>query len=142
MRKSWQKRAAKLKRDTYALYLASRDPRVPWPAKILSVLVVAYLLSPIDLIPDFIPVLGYLDDIVLVPVGIAIAIRCIPTDIWKDCKERAADRLAADLPRNRAAMIVIALLWAGALAVLAGIGLRMFDDCAVSPSAPVVQRGR
>jgi len=142
MRNSWQKWAAKLKRDTYALYLASRDPRVPWPAKIVSLLVVAYLLSPIDLIPDFIPLLGYLDDIVLVPVGIALAIRCIPADIWTDCKDRAADRLAADLPRNRAAMIVIALLWAGVLALLVGIGLRMFDNCAVSPSAPLMQQGR
>ena len=142
MRNSWQTWIAQLKHHTYALYLASRDSRVPWPAKIVAVLVVAYLLSPIDLIPDFIPLLGYLDDVVLVPLGIAFAIRCIPADIWADCKERAADRLAADLPRSRTAMIVIAAVWAGVLAALVGIGLTMLDDYAVSPSAPVLQRGR
>jgi hypothetical protein len=102
-------------------------------------LVVAYLLSPVDLIPDFIPVLGYLDDIVLVPLGISLAIRCIPAEIWADCRERAAERLPSDLPRNRAAMIVITALWVGVLAVLVVIGLRVVDDIAVSPSAPLTQ---
>jgi hypothetical protein len=103
---------------------------------------VAYLLSPIDLIPDFIPVWGYLDDIVLVPWGIARAIRCIPAHIWTDCKERAADRLASDLPRSRTAVIVIAAVWTGVLAVLAGIVLHMLDDGADSPYAPVTQPDR
>jgi len=142
VRGSWKTLAAQLTRNTYALYLASRDSRVPWPAKIVAMLVVAYLLSPLDLIPDFIPVLGYLDDIVLVPLGIALAIRCIPADIWANCKERAADRLASDLPRSRAAMIVIAAVWAGVLVVLVVIGLRVFDDGAVSPSAPLMQPDR
>jgi len=142
VRSSWQTWVAQLRHDTYALYLASRDSRVPWPAKIVAVLVVAYLLSPLDLIPDFIPVLGYLDDIVLVPLGIALAIRCIPADIWANCKERAADRLTSDLPRSWTAVIVIAAMWAGVLVVLVVIGLRVFDDGAVSPSAPLMQPDR
>ena len=75
MKRSWNEWVAQLKKDTYALYLASRDPRVPLVAKVIVILVVAYVLSPIDLIPDFIPVLGYLDDMVLVPLGMAAAIR-------------------------------------------------------------------
>jgi len=132
MRSSWQTWIAQLRHDTYALHLASRDPRVPWQAKIFVPLVVAYLLSPIDLIPDFIPVLGYLDDIVLVPLGITLAIRCIPVDLWADCKAKAADHLAADLPRSRTAMIVIAAVWVGVLAVLIGICLHLLDNGAAS----------
>ena len=73
-------RAKKLKTETRALYLAGRDPRTPWYARLLAAVVVAYALSPIDLIPDFIPVLGYLDDLVLVPLGIALAIKMIPAE--------------------------------------------------------------
>ena len=142
VRSSRQTWVAQLKRNTYALYLASRDSRVPWPAKIVTMLVVAYLLSPVDLIPDFIPVLGYLDDIVLVPLGIALAMRCIPAEIWADCKEQAAECLASDLPRSRAAMIVIAAVWASVLAVLVVIGLHMLDNGATSPSVPIMQPDR
>ncbi len=142
MRSSWQTWVAQLKHDTYALYLASRDPRVPWPAKIIALLVVAYLLSPIDLIPDFIPVLGYLDDIVLVPLGIALAIRCIPTDIWADCRERAADHVTSDLPRSWKAVVVIAAVWGGVLALLAAIILRLLGDGTAFSSAPVIQPDR
>lgn len=115
---------AQLKKDTYALYLASRDPRVPLVARIIVILVVAYVLSPIDLIPDFIPVLGYLDDMVLVPLGMAAAIRCIPPDIWQDCRNKAGDRLASALPRKRAMVIVIASVWAGIITSLALLVLR------------------
>lgn len=91
MGRRWKEWVATLKRDAYALYLASRDRRVPWAAKILIMLVVGYVLSPIDLIPDFIPVLGYLDDMVLLPLGIALAIRLIPTDVWEQCRENARE---------------------------------------------------
>lgn len=128
MRKSWKRGVIKLKHHTYALYLASRDQRVPWPAKIIALLVVAYLLSPLDLIPDFIPVLGYLDDIVIVPLGIALAIRCIPADIWADCRRRAAGSLPSDLPHSRTAVIVIVAIWAGVLALTAATILRLLDD--------------
>ena len=79
-------RAQILKIETYALYLAARDPRTPWYAKLLVTGVAAYALSPIDLIPDFIPILGYLDDLILVPLGIALAIKLIPRTILEECQ--------------------------------------------------------
>ncbi|CAN5137329.1 DUF1232 domain-containing protein [soil metagenome] len=84
-------RAKALKTETYALCLASKDPRVPWYAKALLALVVAYALSPIDLIPDFIPVLGYLDDLIIVPAGLALVIKMLPPDILEDCRKRASE---------------------------------------------------
>jgi uncharacterized membrane protein YkvA (DUF1232 family) len=108
---AWKNWAAALKQDTLALYLAARDPRVPLVAKFIVVLVVAYALSPIDLIPDFIPVLGYLDDMLLLPVGIALAIKLMPRDVWEDCKNQARAKLGSELPRNHAAAIVIATVW-------------------------------
>jgi uncharacterized membrane protein YkvA (DUF1232 family) len=100
-----------LKQDTYALYLASRDRRVPLAAKIVLIVVVAYALSPIDLIPDFVPVLGYLDDMILFPLGIALAIKLIPSEVWEECKAEASIRLNSDLPSSRAAAIVIVMIW-------------------------------
>jgi uncharacterized membrane protein YkvA (DUF1232 family) len=121
--KAW---ADRLKNDLHALYLAARDPRVPWVAKLVVVAVAAYAVSPIDLIPDFIPVLGYLDDLVLLPLGIALAIKLIPPGIWADCKARAKVRSDVERPRSRAAVVVIVVVWAGVLAGLVwwGIGLR------------------
>ena len=116
---AWKNWAAALKQDTYALYLAARDPRVPRAAKLVIVLVVAYALSPIDLIPDFIPVLGYLDDMLLLPMGIALAIKLMPRDVWEDCKSQARAELASELPRNRAAAIVIATVWLTLLGLMA-----------------------
>jgi uncharacterized membrane protein YkvA (DUF1232 family) len=87
--KEWARR---IKRDVVALTIAARHPGVPWHARMLAVLVTAYALSPIDLIPDFIPVLGYLDDIVIVPAGIALAIRLIPADVMTECRVRAGQR--------------------------------------------------
>ena len=83
-----KQRAVKLKQEIHALALAMRHPRTPLLAKVAAGLVVAYVLSPIDLIPDFIPLLGYLDDLVIVPAGIAIAIRLIPPDILEECREK------------------------------------------------------
>ena len=115
----WKNRVAGLKQDTYALYLASRDPRVPLAAKLVVVFVVAYALSPIDLIPDFIPVLGYLDDMLLLPMGVALAIRLMPRDVWEDYKNQARAQLASELPRNRTAAIVIATIWIVLLSLVA-----------------------
>jgi uncharacterized membrane protein YkvA (DUF1232 family) len=106
---TWRRRARRLKTDTYALYLAGRDPRTPWYAKLLAGLVVAYALSPIDLIPDFVPVLGYLDDLILVPLGITLAIRLIPAPILAECRERAAE--AADRPTSWTAAALVVMLW-------------------------------
>ena len=91
---TWKQRARRLKTELYALYLAYRDPRVPWYARLLAALVVGYAFSPIDLIPDPIPVLGYLDDLVLIPLGIALALRLIPAPVMADCRAKA--REAAD----------------------------------------------
>jgi uncharacterized membrane protein YkvA (DUF1232 family) len=109
--KAW---ARDLKRDAYAVYLASRDPRVPWYAKAAAVAVAAYALSPIDLIPDFIPVVGYLDDLLIVPLGVWIVVRLIPDQVMVECRARADE--AAECPSSRAGMVAILLLWiAGAL---------------------------
>ncbi len=85
----WRARLESVKTDIRALAIAARDPRVPWYAKAVAGVVVAYALSPVDLIPDFIPVIGYLDDVVLVPLGIRLAIRLTPEDVWADCRARA-----------------------------------------------------
>ena len=111
----WKKWADSLKMNTYALYLASKNARVPLCAKIIIGLVVAYALSPIDLIPDFIPVIGYLDDLLLLPLGIWLAIRLIPRDVWKECQASAAER-ASDMPHNRQAAVVIIIIWLLAIA--------------------------
>lgn len=107
---TWKQRARQLKTEVYALYLAYRDPRVPWPARIVAACVVAYAFSPIDLIPDPIPVLGYLDDLVLVPLGIALARRMIPPDVMADCRERARVEIA-NKPVNWVAAGVIIAVW-------------------------------
>ena len=111
MKGKWEKWVSGLKQDTHALYLASRDRRVPWTAKIVLIVVVAYALSPIDLIPDFVPGLGYLDEMILFPFGIALAIKLIPGEVWEECKAEASIRLNSDLPSSRAAAIVIVMIW-------------------------------
>jgi uncharacterized membrane protein YkvA (DUF1232 family) len=104
-----------IERDVHALYLASRDPRVPWYAKAIAVLVAGYALSPIDLIPDFIPVLGYLDDAILVPLGVLLVIRLIPPDIIAEHRNLAA--AAQEMPVSRTAAIVIACIWFASLSL-------------------------
>src|SRR5688572_28611749 len=89
-----RQRAHALKVETLALYLVARDPRVPWYARLFVAAVVAYALSPIDLIPDFVPMLGYLDDLILVPLGLALALRLVPRPILEECRARASDAFA------------------------------------------------
>lgn len=110
--------ARSMKRDVVALYLAARDPRVPWYAKALALVVGAYALSPIDLIPDFIPILGYLDDIVIVPVGIALVRRLIPDDVLAEHR-LAAERLS-DRPVSKTAAFVIIVIWIATLVLTVG----------------------
>src|SRR4051812_36989612 len=114
MRLSLRQWARALKRDVHTLYLCARDPRTPWYAKALAALVAGYALSPIDLIPDFIPILGYLDDIILVPLGILLVRRLIPPEVLAENREIAAR--AAERPVSRAAMAVIVVIWAALLA--------------------------
>ena len=102
--------------EVYALFLAYKDPRVPWYARAFAAVVVGYAFSPIDLIPDPIPVLGYLDDLVIIPLGISLAIRMIPPQVLDECREEA--REARDRPVSRVAAVVVVAVWV-ALAALA-----------------------
>jgi uncharacterized membrane protein YkvA (DUF1232 family) len=106
-----KKRARSLKAEVYALYLAYRDPRVPLFARIFAACVVAYAFSPIDLIPDFIPVLGYVDDLILVPLGIALALKMIPPPVMAECRVRAKEVMAEGRPVNRVAAAIIVAVW-------------------------------
>lgn len=110
--------AVRCKADVLALYLVARDPRTPWLAKAVIAGVVAYALSPVDLIPDFIPVIGYLDDLILIPLGVALAIRLTPGEIIDECREAARQRFTGGKPQSWMAAGIIVLLWlitAGAL---------------------------
>lgn len=116
-------RARTLKRELYALYLAMRDPRTPWHARAVAVAVLAYALSPIDLIPDFIPVIGLLDDLILVPFGIALALRLIPAPVMAEARERARVAEAGGegrAPENRVMAVVVIAVW---VFVAAGIAI-------------------
>jgi len=113
-----KKRARFLKTEVYAIYLAYKDPRVSWYARIFAICVVGYALSPIDLIPDFIPILGYLDDLILVPLGIALALKMIPKEVMAEYREQARAVMLQGKPVNRVAAIVIVGIWVG-LAILA-----------------------
>ncbi|WP_426037545.1 YkvA family protein [Brevundimonas sp. DC300-4] len=110
--------ARTIKRDVVMLWLAARDPRTPWQAKLLAGAVAAYALSPIDLIPDFIPVLGYLDDVVLVPVGIWLAVKLMPVALVVELRARA--EAVAQRPTSRGAAIVVVVIW---MAAAMGLGL-------------------
>jgi uncharacterized membrane protein YkvA (DUF1232 family) len=109
-------RARVLRRDTLALYLAARDPRTPWYAKLVAAAVVAYVLSPLDLIPDFIPVLGVLDDLIIVPLGIAAVLRLVPAEVLADCRAHAEMR--THRPVSRVGAIIIISIWFVAAACL------------------------
>ena len=120
--------ARKFKKETYAIYLASIDPRVPWYARMLAGVTVAYAFSPIDLIPDFIPILGYLDDLIIVPLGIWLVIKMIPPEVLAECREKATAEKEQTKPTSRAAAAVIVTIWLG-LGILAVIWLkRMFKS--------------
>ena len=113
--KSWKTKTKQLRTEIVALYLASKHPRTPWYAKALAALIIGYALSPIDLIPDFIPVIGYLDDFILVPLGIALLIKIIPGDILEECRAKAQSDFSEGKPKNWIAAIIIALIWLLAL---------------------------
>lgn len=103
--------ARRIKTDTYALYLAARDPRTPWYARIVAGLVVAYALSPVDLIPDFVPLLGYVDDLLLVPLGILPAIRLIPDPVLLDSRARSREAFRAGKPTSRVGLAIVIAIW-------------------------------
>lgn len=114
-----RRRAQSLKAETMALYFATRHPMTPWYAKLLVAGVVAYALSPIDLIPDFIPVLGYLDDLLLIPLGVALAIRMIPPSVLAECREKVRQSVSGGRPVSRTAAAVIIVIWIVSAVLLA-----------------------
>jgi len=120
--KSWfqkfRDKARKIRGQTYTLYLAYRHPATPWYAKVFAALVVAYAFSPIDLIPDFIPVLGYLDDILLVPLGITLAMKMIPEEALVSAQEQTAKELENLSPRGNYIAAIIVMIWLILLAMI------------------------
>lgn len=107
----WKQQARQLKVEVYALYLAYRDPRVPWYARIFVACVVAYAFSPIDLIPDPIPILGYLDDLILIPLGVKAALAMIPAEIMTESRKKAQGFIHQNNPVNWIAAAVIIAIW-------------------------------
>jgi uncharacterized membrane protein YkvA (DUF1232 family) len=108
---TWKQRARQLKKETYAIYIACKDPRVPWYARLFAGFVVAYAFSPIDLIPDVIPILGYLDDLVLVPLGIILVLKMIPPAVLGECRDKAEAAMNQGKPTSRIAAIAIVAIW-------------------------------
>lgn len=119
-----KEKTIELKKQVFALYLAYKKKETPLIAKVFAVIVVAYALSPIDLIPDFIPVLGYLDDFILIPLGVTIALKLIPAKIIEECKKEAEEKLKSDIPEAKVAAIVIVIFW---IIILGYIGYRILS---------------
>jgi uncharacterized membrane protein YkvA (DUF1232 family) len=113
--KKW---AGIMKRDVLALYLAGRDPRVPWYAKALAIATAAYALSPIDLIPDFIPVIGYLDDLIILPAAIWFTVWLIPDKIMDELRDQAELRLSTKRPRSFGGAVIIVTTWLGVVVLV------------------------
>jgi uncharacterized membrane protein YkvA (DUF1232 family) len=123
---SWKRRARQLKAQTYALYLAYRHPRTPWYAKVFAALIVGYVFSPIDPIPDFIPGVGLLDEMVVVPIGILIAAKMIPPDVFAECREKAREVEEGVQPVSRVAAVVVVAIWLLCVALAVYLALRVF----------------
>jgi uncharacterized membrane protein YkvA (DUF1232 family) len=104
-------KARVLKRDIMAIYIACRRPEVPFYAKLLAVIIIGYALSPIDLIPDFIPVLGYLDDLILLPLGIKLLIKLIPNEVLDECRLEAEEQYGGKRPANWISGIIVIMVW-------------------------------
>ena len=126
MLESLKNKTRHIKTEVYALYLAYKNPRVPWYARILAVCVVGYVFSPIDLIPDPIPLIGYLDDLILVPLGIAIALKMIPKEVMVECREQAKASMLKGKPVNWVAAIAIIGIWVGLVILAVSIVSKVF----------------
>jgi len=123
----WKQRARQLKTEVYAIYLAYKDPRVPWYARVFAACVVGYAFSPIDLIPDPIPLLGYLDDLLIVPLGIVLAVKMIPPDVLTECRDHAQEIMHQGKPVNRAAAVVIVAIWLVLAASIVALAVRLVN---------------
>ncbi len=119
---SWKNKSKQLRSEVYALYLASRHPKTPWYAKVFAALVIGYALSPIDLIPDFIPVIGYIDDLIIIPAGVSILIKMIPREVLEECRGKARTQPIDKKRNNWAVAVVIVLIWLSGLYIV----LRIF----------------
>ena len=118
--------ARELAAQTYVLYLAYRHPGTPWYAKVFAALVVGYVFSPIDPIPDFIPVVGLLDEMVVVPIGVLIAAKMVPPDVFEECRERARGVALGERPVSRVAAVVVVAVWVSCVALAVYLALRIF----------------
>lgn len=116
----WKLRTKQIKIEIYAIYLAYRDPRVPWYARIFAACVVGYAFSPIDLIPDPIPILGYLDDLILIPLGVVLALKMVPKEVMTECRKHSQEIMRQGKPVNRIAAIVIIAIWILFVAIAVG----------------------
>jgi uncharacterized membrane protein YkvA (DUF1232 family) len=123
---AWKRRARQLSSQAYALYLAYRHPRTPWYAKVFAALIVGYVFRPIDPIPDFIPGLGLVDEMVVVPIGILIAAKMIPPNVFAECREKAREVAEGEKPVNRVAVVVVVAVWLLCVALAVFLALRVF----------------
>lgn len=120
-----KQRVDQLKVETYALYLVYKDPRTPWYARLFAACVVGYAFSPIDLIPDPIPLLGYVDDLILIPLGIMLALKMIPPPILAECRAKAQTAMSQGKPTNRVAAIIIVAIWLLLVALTIIVAVRL-----------------
>jgi uncharacterized membrane protein YkvA (DUF1232 family) len=123
---TWKRRARQLSAQTYTIYLAYRHPRTPWYAKVFAALIVGYVFSPIDPIPDFIPGVGLLDEMVVVPIGVLFATRMIPRDVFEECREKAREVAEGEKPVSRVAAGVVVAVWLLCVALAVFLALRVF----------------
>ena len=123
---AWKQRARQLSAQTYALYLAYRHPRTPWYAKLFAAMVVGYVFSPIDPIPDFIPGVGLLDEMVVVPIGVLIAAKMMPQDVLEECREKARAVAEGEKPVSRVAAAVVVTVWLLCVALAVFLAMCVF----------------
>ena len=107
----WKGQVKRVKVETYALYLAYKDPRVPWYAKVFTAIIVGYAFSPIDLIPDFLPIIGYLDDFIIIPLGVLLALKMIPEPVMAEYRVKAVEKMIQEGYQNWVAGVVIIIVW-------------------------------
>ena len=124
--KTWKRWARQLSAQTYAIYLAYQHPKTPWYAKVFAALIVGYVFSPIDPIPDFIPVVGLLDEMVVVPIGVLLAAKMIPPDVMQECQEKAREVAEGEKPVSRVAAVVIGAVWVLCVALAVFLALQVF----------------
>jgi uncharacterized membrane protein YkvA (DUF1232 family) len=123
---TWKQPTRRLSAQTYALYLAYRHPRTPWYAKVFAALIVGYVFSPIDPIPDFIPGVGLLDEMVVVPIGVLLAAKMIPPDVFEECREKAREVAKGEKPVSRVPAVVVVAVWLLCVALAVSLALRIF----------------